>query len=433
MVGFFACRLRILALEWQAPQRRMSKETTEERLSPGRALRAGLQTLLLVLVVPLGIMGGWRAVSPTSQKLAEQAAGGADAAALLELVQRAPHQQQAADILHHLLGQDAAALETLAGLASAHELALHHLIYVARSQPEAIKNLSRVPMSYPFALALLRHIKPEGIARLQQLTADANACFMLGVAHENGCHMPINQEQAAYWYGKAREQNPELAEYHYARLAYLCGLSCHTNDARRTFYWFREAALCHHAAAQCALGVCYAAGEGVEPNLSEAVAWYHRSAEQDYLDALFNLGWCYLHGEGVAPDATQAVMWFHRAANRGDGLSQYYLGRAYELGLGLPVDYTQALTWYRRAAGEQANDAAQCALGHCYAQGRGVEQNWKKAAYWYQLAAVQGHQEAQLALAQCYEKGLGLTRNPDLARQWHDRATNNSPTTKSES
>lgn len=401
-----------------------------------RALQAGLQVMLLMLLVPLGIVGGWHALSPSPAALARQAAGGADSAALLELVERAPRQQLAADTLLQLLIQDAGALNALARLATGNEAVLRHLIHVARVQPDSIGKLADVPMNYAFALALLQHMKPQGTEQLRRMAdTRANACFLLGVACENGLHMPQDWAQAACWYGKARVQNPALADFYYARAAYQAGLACHQNDqqASQAAHWFREAALCNHAAAQCALGVCYATGEGVEMNLQEAVAWYHRAAEQNFVDALFNLGWCYLQGEGVTADAGQSAAWFRKAADCGDDLAQYYLGRACELGHGVPVDMAQALYWYRRAATEQQNDAAQCALGHCYAQGLGVPQNWQQAVYWYLQAAEQGRTEALLALSRCFEYGLGVARNAETARYWRERAADESPSTIPES
>lgn len=384
----------------------MSTATPSPGISSRRALQAAAQVCVLVLGVPLGILGGWYALAPSPARLAEQAAGGTDPAALLELVQRATRQQQAADILHQLLGQDPAALKALFGLASGHEAACLHLIYLARSQPAAFDKLTGVPVTYSLALALVRHMTPEGFSRLEQMAAtQADACFILGVAYEKAflggsgetgaCQVP-DLERAAYWYGKARAMHSTPGTRHYGRLAYLIGLMRHPVDIGESLYWFREAAVCNHADAQCALGVCYAAGTGVAQNLQKAVEWYHRSAEQGYVDAQYNLGLCYLLGEGVAVDEAASARWFRKAAEQGDAPSQYHLGRSCELGLGVPVHYEEAALWYRQAA-------------------------------------EQGHPEAQLALASCFEQGRGVDRNPAAARYWRSRAADNSQTTIPES
>ena len=384
----------------------MSTATPSSGISSRRAMQAAAQVLMLVLGVPLGILSGWYALAPSPARLAEQAAGGTDPDALLELVQRATRQQQAADILHQLLGQDPAALKALFGLASGHEAACLHLIYLARSQPAAFDNLTGVPVTYSLALALARHMTPEGFSRLEQMAAThADACLILGVAYEKAflggsrekgtCQVP-DLERAAYWYGKARAMNSVVGTRHYARLAYFFGLMHHAVSIEDAVYWFREAAVCNHADAQCALGVCYAAGTGVEKNLEKAAEWYHRSAEQGYVDAQYNLGLCYLLGEGVAVDEAASARWFRKAAEQGDAPSQYHLGRSCELGLGFPARYEEAFQWYRQAA-------------------------------------EQGHPEAQLALAACFEQGRGVDRNPAAARYWRRRAADNSQTTIPES
>lgn len=431
IVGFFACSARGAALEWQTPDEMNTQEPDQKKQSP-RALKAAAQVMLLVGLVPLGIAAGWQSLSPTPKTLVTRAAHGADAAALLELVERAGSQQAADAELRGLLRSDADAAHKLAALSAGNELALQYLISLARTQPEALVFLADLEIGYSFALEMLRQLSPAAIAPLKDYAVTcANARFLLGVAYENGYHVAQDWVAAAHWYRQAAELGYRTAEPYAELAAYEAGVVCYA-DARRqqmAARWFRMAAERGHAAAQCALGVCYAAGHGVAQDLQEAVRWYGKAAAQDYTDALYNLGWCYLHGEGVQADATAAASWFHRAALQGDDMAQYYLGRAYELGQGMPQDYPLAIHWYRQAAGNQQNDAAQCALGHCYAQGKGVEQNWQLAAHWYKLSAERGRTEAQLALAHCYEQGLGTGRDATTARYWRERATHHSQPT----
>ena len=381
-----------------------------------RVKRAVLQVLLLVVLVPAGIAAGWYAVSPSAGELAARAAQGADPLALLEQVQRAEWDSMSAEALNRLVGEDAAAMHELAALSSAHEEALDYLISVARHQPEALALISDLEMSYAFALGILQHMDASGISALEQYAETRpNAAFVLGVACENGCHVPQDWELAAGWYGKAHDAGYAPACAYYAPAAYEAGLASHTLETAA--YWFAEAAACGHAAAQCALGVCYA--EAGEPET--AVLCYRQAAEQGMSDARYNLGLCYLYGDGVAADAKEAHRWFLLAAEQGDDLAQYFVGRAYELGEGVAQDYTEAVRWYRWAV-ELGNAAAQCALGHCYAQGRGVAQDWSRAAYLYQLSAEQERAEAMLALSHCYEHGLGVAQDAALAQHWRHRA-----------
>ena len=53
-----------------------------------------------------------------------------------------------------------------------------------------------------------------------------------------------------------------------------------------------------------------------------------------------------------------------------------------------------------------------------YAEGDGVDQNYKKAKEWWERAARQGIAEASGNLANLYENGDGVKRNRKKARKW---------------
>ena len=62
------------------------------------------------------------------------------------------------------------------------------------------------------------------------------------------------------------------------------------------------------------LGICYANGEGVRKNPSEAAKMFRNAAEQNVPQAQLRLGLCYYNGEGVAKDPAEAYAWFSMAA-----------------------------------------------------------------------------------------------------------------------
>lgn len=359
-----------------------------------RALRATAQVMLLVVMVPLGIVSGWLVMAPTSEHLAARAAGGGDSAALLELVQRATQQNHAAGQLDTLLGHDEGALRALIDLSTGHEDAMLQLISVARRYPERMGQLSGVQMSYPFAVALLRHVTAVGMQTLQsQAATRADAAFVMGVACESGAQVPQSWSEAARWYAMAEKLGLGMARSYYAMAAYEAGVELHQQPGRQTeaAEWFRCAAERGHAAAQCALGVCFSGGIGVPCNLEQAVTWYKQAAAQNFDDAMFNLGWCHLHGEGVPQDVALAAEWFRKAAELGNDLAQYYMGRACELGQGMPLNPEQAVHWYRLAA-EQGCTEARLALAACYEKGLGVAQDAAAARYWRQCAEPEFNQ-----------------------------------------
>ena len=75
-------------------------------------------------------------------------------------------------------------------------------------------------------------------------------------------------------------------------------------------------------AAQNALGLCYANGEGVALNESEAVRWFTKAAEQGFVPAQSKLGSFYFSGRGVPQDSSRAYFWMVVARMSGDDASK---------------------------------------------------------------------------------------------------------------
>jgi hypothetical protein len=71
---------------------------------------------------------------------------------------------------------------------------------------------------------------------------------------------------------------------------------------------------------------------------------------------------------------------------------------------------------------EQGDPRAQCNLGVCYANGRGVEKNVVKAVELYGKAAEQGDVAAQSLLGSCYAFGRGVDKDGAIAMKWMQRA-----------
>ncbi len=65
------------------------------------------------------------------------------------------------------------------------------------------------------------------------------------------------------------------------------------------------------------MGYCYYSGEGVKKDLTEALKWCRKSAEQGFAEAECSLGYCYQNGEGVKKDLAEAEKWYRKAADHG--------------------------------------------------------------------------------------------------------------------
>jgi TPR repeat protein len=74
-------------------------------------------------------------------------------------------------------------------------------------------------------------------------------------------------------------------------------------------------------AAENALGLRYATGEGVTLDEQEAVRWFTRAAEKGNVPAQSKLGSIYFSGRGVPQDPNRAYFWMMVARLSGDDAS----------------------------------------------------------------------------------------------------------------
>lgn len=110
-------------------------------------------------------------------------------------------------------------------------------------------------------------------------------------------------------------------------------------------------------------------------------------AEMGDAEAQLNLGLMYENGDGVAPDLSEALTWYRKSAESGNTDAQYYLGVKHGLGLGIPLNYAEAIKWFSRSA-NQGYGPSQHMLGIMCAQGKGVTRDNVLAYKWLSLAAT---------------------------------------------
>lgn len=96
-----------------------------------------------------------------------------------------------------------------------------------------------------------------------------------------------------------------------------------------------------------------------------------------------------------------------------DPESQVELGsRYYSSGDRTEENYKEAVRWYQKAA-EQGNPSAQCRLGFCYINGKGVEKDKDEGEKLLIKAAEKGYAEAQYCLGLCYIIGKSVLVDKD--------------------
>ena len=155
----------------------------------------------------------------------------------------------------------------------------------------------------------------------------------------------------------------------------------------------RAAALKGDPTAAYELGVRFAEGKGVAPNLDEAAKWYDRAAQSGVVPAIFRLGTLYEKGLGVKKYVDIARRYYMQAADRGNAKAMHNLAVLDADGGGKGASYKSAAQWFRKAADRGVADS-QYNLGILYARGIGVDQNLAESFKWFSLAAAQGDADA---------------------------------------
>jgi localization factor PodJL len=155
----------------------------------------------------------------------------------------------------------------------------------------------------------------------------------------------------------------------------------------------RAAALKGDPTAAYEIGVRFAEGKGVAPNLDEAAKWYDRAAQAGLVPAIFRLGTLYEKGLSVKKDVEMARHYYLQAAERGNAKAMHNLAVLDADGGGTGANYKSASQWFRKAADRGVADS-QFNLGILYARGIGVEQNLAESFKWFSLAAAQGDADA---------------------------------------
>lgn len=155
------------------------------------------------------------------------------------------------------------------------------------------------------------------------------------------------------------------------------------------------------AEAQNDLGLCYLLGEGADIDRAKGFYWLLVSAKQGFPFAIANLGRCYLEGVGVDKSIEHALVTLGAANLMGVVDAGIYLLNNIEINELIKLS-------------EQGNALAQCYLGICYINGKGIKQDIEKAFELFDMAASQKTSLAFLCLGRCYTNRFGVEK--DLLR-----------------
>jgi len=179
-------------------------------------------------------------------------------------------------------------------------------------------------------------------------------------------------------------------------------------DSEQAMSMLREAAQHGHPGAIYELADAMWHGrEGMKMNQPKALGYYMASAEKGYADAEYEIGMAYANGVGVMPDMGKSVSWLSKASEHGNASAQVALADALAEGAVGAPDWQAIAGWYRKAAMAD-DDLAQRRLARCYLEGRGVDKDATQAVFWLRKAADLRQPNAEAMLAAMYLSGTGV-------------------------
>ena len=164
------------------------------------------------------------------------------------------------------------------------------------------------------------------------------------------------------------------------------------------------------------LGSCYIAGIGTAPDYAKAFELFTASA-QDYIE--FPV---YVFKANDPEGGHQENEKFPNE-NPSKDVAKFFIGYCYAEGKGVAQDYQKAFEYFMQAA-EAGVTEAMANVGAYYWQGKGVEQDYDKAFNWCLKAANEGNVTAMNTLGKIYYLDKGSHQNYEKALEWFEKAAN---------
>lgn len=282
------------------------------------------------------------------------------------------------------------------------------------------------------------------VAKQAAESGNQEAALLLGLMYDRGIAVKANQDDALYWYKKAKE-NPLGAFMIGTYMAEGIGSSRDLDESQVLLqkaadkgfsYAYLNLAVIKHqqekpflpdlnkaldlgnASAGILLADYYLKQFNEKENLAQARKIYQQFAEKGDKTAQLKLGFLAEHGIGGNADLTQAQQWYTAAADQQLPEAQYLLARFYQLGkAGQIPDYAAAKKWY--AAAEPKYPPAAIGLGFVYDT---VDENYAQALAAYQRAADKGNVIAAYNLGLIYERGEGCPVDLEKAQALYIQA-----------
>ena len=281
----------------------------------------------------------------------------------------------------------------------------------------------------------------------------ALAQLELAKIYETGKGTTQDNKLAFYWYNKALEQGLIDAIYFIAQ-CYLNGRGTRQNF-KSAFQFHSIAAKLGNIAASFEVAKAYFYGNGVEKNSVKAFVLYNEAnrnnsapdykfLEDNYYngsaEVQFILANAYETGKDIEKNLSSAIDWYKKAANQGHTESLYRLAQCYKLrsNNGLDLQNTFYYYTYLKAASDKNHSAAKSELQAIFNNEnfavlqyqiaqvlRNDLNNLEESFTWYLQAAKHNYSYAQYIVGTNYKYGYGVQKNIFKAFWWLKKAAEN--------
>ena len=173
------------------------------------------------------------------------------------------------------------------------------------------------------------------------------AQFSLGLFHQHGWGITIDQKAACHWFEKAANGGIPTASHFYAEC--LQNGTHQPVDYTAAMQWYQQAADQGHIISLCSMAELTMQGQGVSKDPLSALKLCQQAASAGSIPALLKMGYFYLQGDETIQDPHQATIWFNYAAEKGSLEAFQQLGI---INLNYLNDRIRALYWFETASSQ---------------------------------------------------------------------------------